>query len=119
MAQSLGIVGLSWRGQRLQHDNDVKVQLPGFKKTVSPHGTGANWSNGFVQGKVSATIQMVKGMLYEEIFGGDEGELQVITDIGTIYVFPRAVITDRPEFGSAGGKTPVTWEMGEVEEIAA
>lgn len=114
--QTVGIVDLVWGGRRLAVEKGAKITVGGIANKSVVYGRGVMRSQEFMAHKITATVLIPKGLRYEDIIGPDERELQVITDIGTNYVFPNAYVVERPEWDDSG-KLPITWEAGEYEEL--
>lgn len=116
--QTLGIIDLVWKGQKLAVEKGAKVRLGGIKNNPVPYGRQVGRAQEFEQSEITATIPLKKGQRIGDIFSTDEGELQVLCDTGQTFVWPDAFIMNRPEMtGGEGGKIEAKWAAGEPEEI--
>lgn len=116
--QTLGIMDLVWKGQKLDPEKGAKFLKGGIKNNAVPYGRKVGRAQEFVPSEVTAVIPLKRGQRIEDVFGPEEGELQVLCDTGQTYVSPDAFITNRPEMtGGEGGKIEVKWSFGEAEEI--
>jgi hypothetical protein len=118
MAQTLGIIDLTWRGQRLAIEKGAKLKLGGVKNTVVVTGKQVHRAEEFEASEVTATIPLLRGQSLLALFGTGEGALSALCDTGQTYSWPDAFLTNRPEAtGGEGGKVELTWAAGAPEEL--
>lgn len=118
MAQTLGIIDIIWKGQKLAVEKGAKLKLGGIKNNMVPFGRQVGRAQEFEPSEITAVIPFQRGQRIGDIFSLGEGELQVLCDTGQTYSVPDAFITNRPEMtGGEGGKIEVVWSCGEMEEI--
>lgn len=118
MAQTLGIVDVVWRGERLKVDKGSKLKLGGLKSNPVARARSMDHADEFEGSEISATIQMERGKSVLAIYATRTGELQVICDTGQTYVWTDAFLSNRPEAtGGEGGKIELKWMAGEPEEL--
>ena len=118
MAQTLGIIDIVWKGQKLDPERGAKLRVGGIKNNPVPYGRQVGRAQEFEASEITAVIPLKRGERIGDIFTQGEGELQVACDTGQTYVWPDAFITNRPEMtGGEGGKIEVVWAAGEAEEV--
>lgn len=119
MAQTLGLIDLSWKARKLDIERGAKLKLGGMKNNPVIRGRKVDRAQEFEASEVTATIALERGQKLLEVIGdGSEGELIARTDTGHTYTFPDAFLTNRPEMtGGEGGKIELMWAAGEVEEL--
>lgn len=118
MAQTLGVVDIVWRGQKVPVEKGAKLKLGGLKNNVVTMADGVDRAQEFEPSEVTATTSLRRGQRLSDLFGTAEGELQVRCDTGQTFVWFDAFVTNRPEAtGGEGGKVEIKWSGGEPEEI--
>ena len=119
MADTLGLIDLSWKGQKLAIERGAKLKLGGMKNNVVIRGRRVDRSQEFEASEVTATIALERGQRLLDVIGdGSEGELIALADTGHSYTWPDAFLTNRPEMtGGEGGKIELMWAAGEAEEL--
>lgn len=117
--QTLGLIDVVWRGQKLKVERGSKLRLGGMKNNPVVRGRSVDRAAEFEASEVSATIALERDMRLLDLWGnGQEGELQCLCDTGQTYVFPAAFLTNRPDMtGGEGGKIEMMWAAGEAEEL--
>lgn len=116
--QTLGIVDLVWRGEKLPIEKGGKYERGGLKNMPVIYGRQVGRSQEFVAGKVTATMPLERGRSLSALFASGEGELQVLCDTGQSYVHNDAFITNTPNHtGGDGGKVELEFAFGEGEEL--
>lgn len=116
--QTLGIIDIVWKGQKLACEKGAKVLLGGIMNNPVPFGRQVGRAQEFKASEITAVIPLKAGQRISDIFSQDEGELQVLCDTRQTFVWPDAFIMNRPEMtGGEGGKIEVKWSAGEPEEI--
>jgi hypothetical protein len=118
MAQTLGIVGLIWKGRKIPVEKGAKYKPAGPKNNVVVVGRQVHRAEEFEAGEVTGTTVLKKGQRYGDLYGTGEGELQFECDTGQTFIAPDAFQTDRPDItGGEGGKVELKWAIGDVEEV--
>jgi hypothetical protein len=119
MAQVLGIVDIVWRGRNIPVEKGAKLKLGGIANKAVVYGRQVGRAQEFMASEIEATTVLERGQKFSELYGVDEGELQVACDTGQTFVFPGAFLTDQREItGGEGGKVSLKWSAGSYEEIA-
>lgn len=118
MAQSIGIVDITWKGLNLPVEVGSEFTPGGIANEAVPYGRGVMRSQKFEPSQISATILLAKGTRYDDIVTQGEDVLVVRADTGAIYTFPEAFIVGRPKVGSQG-KVAIEWQAGAYEEVMA
>lgn len=116
--QTLGIVDIVWRNQKIPVEKGAKFRVGGIKQNAVVTGRRADYAQEFQQSEVTATTRLARGQSFKALYGAGEGELQVLCDTGQTYVMSDAFLEgDRPEItGGEGGKIELRWVAGEPEE---
>lgn len=118
MAQTLGIVDIVWRGEKLACEKGSELMLGGIKKNPVIYGRQVGWAGEMEASTVTATFPLERGRRMSDLWATNQGELQVICDTGQSYVFPDAFLTNRPNAtGGEGGKVKLEFAAGFAEEI--
>jgi hypothetical protein len=119
VAQTLGIVDIVWRGQKLAAERGASLRLGGVKNNPVITGRQVHRAGEMEPSEITATIPLMRGQRLLDIVGdGREGELQCICDTGQTYVFADAFLSNRPTVtGGEGGKVELIWMAGEAEEL--
>ncbi|MDO9501389.1 phage tail tube protein [Falsiroseomonas sp.] len=118
MAQTLGIVDFTWRGQSIPAKKGSKFKLGGTKSNPVVTGRRVDHAHEFEASEVSATFALRRGMSLLALFAPGEGPLEVLADTGQTYSFPDAFVTNRPEATSGeGGDVEIMWSAGEPNEV--
>lgn len=118
MAQTLGILDVTWQGRNLAVDKGAKFKLGGLKKTALIAGRQVHYANEFEASEITATIPLPRGQRLLDLYPTGTGELQIVCDTGQTYVFADAFLTNRPEATAGeGGKIELVWSAGEAEEL--
>lgn len=119
MSQTLGIMDITWRGQKLDIEKGGKLKLGGMKNTPVMTGRKVHRAEEFEAGEATVTTVLARGRRILDLWGSTrEGELIVVCDTGQTYAVPDAFLTNRPEMtGGEGGKIEMKWAFGEVEEM--
>lgn len=120
MAQTLGILTLSWRQEDLDIDEGGKVKLGGYKNTLVKTGRRAHRAVGFEESEITAKMPLEKARQLKALFDAGEGELIAKCDTGQTYSWPDAFLVNRPEFTAGkGGEVELKWNAGEPEELVS
>lgn len=121
MAQTLGIIDIYFRGKLVPVEKGAKLRLSGLKNNAVVYGRRVGRAQEFAAGEASGTTHFERGQRFADIYGADEGELQVKCDTGQTYVMPDAFLIDGPPemTGGEGGKVELKWSFGEYEEIVS
>jgi hypothetical protein len=118
VTQFLGIVDVSWRGQRIPVEKGAKVKIGGIQNNAVIFGRQVGRAQEFAASEITATTHLARGQRFKDLYAVGEGELQVICDTGQTYVWSDAFLTERPEMTSGeGGKIEMKWMAGEPEEL--
>lgn len=119
MAQTLGIVEANWRGTKIDCKKGSTISLGGEKRSPVNTGRRTDWTAEWENSEIEITTVMRRGgPKVTDLYATPSGELQIITDIGTSYVFPDAFLSDRPTFtGGDGGELKMKWAAGSYEEL--
>jgi len=119
MAQTIGVVKLWWRGKPYTVAKGVKWRLPGMQNEDQPMTDrtlrSQRWNPGMCQATPAITSNSDEDD-FDPALG--EGELQIQTDIGTVYVFPDAYVRAKPDVQD-NGQAPVTWTLNTYQKISA
>jgi len=117
--QTLGIIDIVWKGQKIPVEKGAKLRIGGMKQNVVTAGRRVGHANEFQPSEVTATTWLAKGQSFKALYSTGEGELQVLCDSGQTYIFSDAFLEgDRPEItGGEGGKIELKWAAGEPEEV--
>ena len=116
--QTIGIIDIIWRGQQLPVEKGSTIMLGGMKNNPIIYGRGLAYSRENTASKIKCSIVLAKGQRVDDLYYMDEDELQVKTDINSTYVFPRAILVNRPELNDSG-KFNMEWDAGVYEEVSA
>lgn len=119
MAQTLGIIDIYWREEKLAVEKGAKVKLGGLKNNAVITGRQVHRAQEMEASEITAVIALRRGQSLVAIYGdGSEGQLQVLCDTGQTFVFSDAFLSNRPEAtGGEGGKVELVWMAGEGEEV--
>lgn len=118
MAQTLGIIRLYWRGKLYDTQKGVKFRLPGVKNEDVAGNFRTLRSQQYQVGQVQATVIPTPGASPTDFDpSAGEGELQLQSDTGKIWVISDAYVRELPEW-SDDGKAPVTWSFNTYQEIS-
>ncbi len=116
--QYLGIVDISWKGQRIPVEKGAKLKLGGTKRNAVVQGRQVGFAEEFEASEITATTNLARGQKFLDLYAGGEGELQALCDTGQTYVWSDAFLTERPELTSGeGGKVELKWMAGAPEEM--
>lgn len=121
MAQTLGIIDISWRGKLLPVETKTaKLKLGGLKNSPVVLNRRVGYSQDFEPSEIDATIVLEAGTSLVGLFDQAPGELQCTCDTGQTYVFADATLSVRPEATAGeGGKIPMKWFASEAQELIA
>lgn len=121
MAQSLGIIDITWKGTKLPvEQKTAKVKLGGLMNTVVLLNGSVDRSQHFEPSEITATLPLRRGTSLLTTFDSAEGELQVLCDTGQTFVWPDAFLITRPEASAGeGGKIEMKWSAGAPQELLA
>lgn len=120
MAQTLGIIDITWRGRNIPVEKGAKLKLGGIKNNPVTYGRKVGRAQEFMASEITATTHLERGQSYANIYSAGEGELQVICDTGQTFTFPDAFLVEIPEItGGEGGKIELQWQAGDYEEVIA
>lgn len=120
MAQVLGIIDIVWLGRNVPVEKGAKLKLGGLKNNPVTYGRTVGRAQEYMGSEITATTHLARGQSWRELYGPEEGELQVKCDTGQTYTFPDAFLTDPPEMtGGEGGKIELKWQAGDWEEVIA
>lgn len=121
MAQTLGIIDLSWLGSLLPVDSkSAKVKLGGLKNTPVVLNRRVDYAQDFEPSTIEATIALEAGVSLAALANSGPGELQCVCDTGQTWIFPDAFITERLEATAGeGGKIAIKWAASEAQELLA
>lgn len=118
MAQTLGIVDLTWRGARLDIEKGAKLRLGGYKQNAVTASRRQHHAQEFEGSEITATLLVKRGMRITELFAGGEGELQALCDTGQSFAWGDAFVMNRPDLTAGeGGKAEIKWGASEPEEL--
>ena len=119
MAQTLGIVDLTWKGRKLPiEQKTAKLKLGGMMNTTVLLNGSIDRSQHFEPSEITATLPLRRGTRLMDLFDGGEGELQAICDTGQTSVWPDAFLITRPEASAGeGGKIEMKWNAGAPDEL--
>jgi hypothetical protein len=117
--QTLGIIDIVWKGQKIPVEKGAKIRVGGLKANTVIYGRRVAYANEFQASEVTATTHLARGQSFKALYATGEGELQVLCDTGQTFVFSDAFLADdRPELtGGEGGKIELKWAAGEPEEL--
>jgi hypothetical protein len=116
--QVTGIVDVIWAGRRLLVEKGSTFKLGGIENEAVTFGRAVARSQKNVPTEVKVVTALPRGVRYDDVVFTGEAELQIQTDIGTIYVMSEAFIVGRPEIGDQG-KMTIMFNAGSYEEILA
>ncbi len=118
MAQTLGLINVIWRGQKLSIEKGGTVKLGGLLQKKVITGQQVDYANEMTASEVNVTARVQRGTSIIALFAPGQGELQVECDTGQTYTWPDAFIADQPSFTAGdGGKLKVKWEAGAATEV--
>jgi len=118
MAQSVGIVEITWRGVNIPVEKGAKLKLGGIKNNPVIAGRGVSRAQEWVASEITATTPLFRQQRYSSLWDEGEGELIVQCDTRQSYTFPDAFLTDPPEItGGEGGKLELKWVGGQWSEV--
>lgn len=112
MAQTPGIMRVRWNGANIPVEKGATYKAAGNKANPVVLGTEINYSYEFQQGSAKATTALKRGQRFLELYQAGPGELIVTLDTGQVFAHPDAVLTERPEMNTDGGKVPLEWFFG-------
>lgn len=117
MAQSLGIIDITWRGNRLDIEAGAKLRLGGYKNAAVVTTARTHFSRRFETSEVTATAPLKRGMSLTALLSPEAGALLVSCDTGQLFS-GEAFLVDAPEAtGGEGGKIELKWN-GDLQEVA-
>ncbi len=116
MAQTPGIARVSWNQAKIAVEKGATYKGAGSKANPVILGTEVNHSFEFQPGSLKATTALKKGQRFLDLYQAGPGELIVQLDTGQVFTHPDAVLTERPEMSTDGGKVPLEWFFGEGTE---
>ena len=116
--QTLGIIDIVWKGQKIPVEKGAKFRVGGIKQNAVTAGRRVGYAQEFQASEITATTWLARGQSFKASYGSGEGELQVLCDTGQTFIFADAFLEgDRPEItGGEGGKVELRWVAGEPEE---
>lgn len=118
MAQTLGVVDVTWRGRKLDIEKGAKLRLGGYKQNAVTTNRRMHFAQEYEGSEITATTVLKRGERINAAFAPGEGELQVLCDTGQSYVFGDAFVMNRPELTAGeGGKIEIKWGASEPEEL--
>lgn len=118
MAQVLGLIEVSWRGNKIPVEKGGKVKLGGLMQKGMVVGQQTDYAQEYEMSEVTVTTRLRRGDSLLDIFAPGAGELQVLCDTGQTYTFPDAFVSNRPEFTAGeGGKVQVKWNASNAAEL--
>lgn len=118
MAQTLGIIDITWNGTKIAVEKGASLKIGGIKNNVVIVGRQVNNAQEYEASEITATTVLSRGMRWTDIWTTSPGELQVICDTGQTYTFSDAFLGEHPTItGGEGGKIQLKWMAGEPEEI--
>ncbi|MFT9382055.1 phage tail tube protein [Gluconobacter sp.] len=119
MAQTIGVVKIWWRGKKYDVQKGVRWRLPGMQNedqdATDRTLRSMRWNHGMAQATVMITSSSDEDD-FDPALG--EGELQIQTDIGAVYVFPDAYTRAKPDVQD-NGQAPVNWTLNTYQKISA
>ncbi|GAC87866.1 hypothetical protein Gbth_017_175 [Gluconobacter thailandicus F149-1 = NBRC 100600] len=119
MAQTIGISQVWWRGKKYDTPKGTKWRIPGMQNEDQDASTRTLRSMRWNKGMAQATIFITKDADEDDFDPAlGEGELQIQTDLGTVYVFPDAYVKAKPDVQD-NGQAPVTWTLNTYQKISA
>lgn len=119
MTQAVGIIDIYWRGRNFNAEKGASFKLPGVKNNPINAGRRTFRSQEWMHGDCKATTVFALGQSASDFSAGDEGELQIVTDIGKTYVSPDAFIVENPQItGGEGGKVTINWNFSSYDEVS-
>ncbi|MBW6402032.1 phage tail tube protein [Roseomonas sp. HJA6] len=116
MAQTPGILRITWNRANIAVEKGATYKPAGNKANPVVLGTEVNHSFEFQQGSLKATTALKKGQRFLDLYQPGPGELIVRLDTGHVFSHPDAVLMERPEMNSEGGKVALEWFFGEGME---
>lgn len=121
MAQTLGIIDISWRGKTLPIEKDsAKLTIGGLMNQQVILNRRVDRAQTFMPSEIECTLVLERGVSLIDLFDPAPGELQARCDTGQTYVFPDAALASRPAAtAGAGGKISMKWFADEGEELLA
>jgi len=118
MAQTLGIIDISWRGRNLTIEAGAKLKPGGVMNKVVKAGRSLHRAEEFGDGEVTCTMVLKRGEKLSDFYTTKEGELIVLCDTGQTYSWGDAFLTDLLEAtGGEGGKVEMKWAVAEAEAL--
>ncbi len=119
VAQSLGIIGLTWGGMRLSVDaKSSSFSRGGLVNTAVVAGQTVRQAQSYVAPMVKASFPLDKGMSLSALTALNGSELQVVCDSGQTYTINGAFITKDPMVkGGPGNNVSVEWSGDPAVEV--
>lgn len=118
MAQSLGIIDVTWRGAKLDIEKGAKLRLGGLKQNGVMSTRRQHYAQEFEGSEITCTLVVKRGMRITDLFAPGEGELQALCDTGQSFVWNDAFVMNRPDMTAGeGGKLEIKWGASEPEEL--
>ena len=120
MTQAVGIIDIFWLGSNFNVEKGASFKLPGVKNNPVNAGNRTYRSQERMHGECRGTTVLAAGQSATSYSAGDEGELQIVTDIGLTYVSADAFILENPTItGGEGGKVEIHWAFSTFDEISS
>ena len=119
MAQTLGIVTLTWQGTKIKVNQGSEVRFGGLEAKPVVTGTSIDYANEMKDGQVNATSVLTRGQQLLPIWALGAGELQVQCDTGQSYIWPDAVLSNTGNFNAngKGGAVKLQFIVGVPQEV--
>lgn len=120
MAQVLGVIDIVWKGRTIPVEKGAKITLGGLKNSPVIYGRRVDRAQEGVATTVEAVTNLRRGERLRDLYGPEEGELQVVCDTGQTFTIRDAFLTEPiAATGGEGGKIPLNWAGSEAEEVVA
>ena len=96
--QTLGIIDIVWKGQKIPVEKGAKLRVGGLKSNVVTYGRRVAYAHEYQASEITATTHLARGQSFRALYSTGEGELQVLCDTGQACIFADAFLADdRPE----------------------
>ena len=118
MAQTLGIVDLTWRSQSLDIEKGAKLKLGGMKQNGVTTNRAMHYAQEFEGSEITATFPVKRGVSVLALFAPGAGPLTAKCDTGQVFQWDDAFVMGRPDLTAGeGGKLEIKWGAGEPQEL--
>jgi hypothetical protein len=119
MAQTVGIIDLIWKGQKIDTEKGASFYPGGLINNVVIAGRRMHNCQEWMNGEVECVTVLKAGASPTGLYDPIPGELQAILDTGQTVVWANAFMFDkRPKVTAGeGGKVPLKWAVDEAQEL--